>query len=55
MMSLRRRRDDDPILPLINIVFLLLIFFMLAGRITEVIPSIWSRRSRSARRAMIRI
>lgn len=28
-----RRNDDERILPLINIVFLLLIFFMLAGRL----------------------
>jgi biopolymer transport protein ExbD len=36
--SLQRRRppahDDERILPLINIVFLLLIFFMLAGRLS---------------------
>lgn len=35
MMSLRSRgsrsRDEDRVLPLINVVFLLLIFFMLAG------------------------
>ena len=30
----RRREDDGRILPLINIVFLLLIFFMLSGRFT---------------------
>ena len=29
-----RRTDDDRILPLINVVFLLLIFFMLAGRLS---------------------
>ena len=29
-----RRNDEERILPLINIVFLLLIFFMLAGRVT---------------------
>lgn len=29
----RRRSDDERTLPLINIVFLLLIFFMIAGRI----------------------
>ena len=37
-MALRRftsrRSDDDRILPLINVVFLLLIFFMLAGRLS---------------------
>ncbi len=38
-MALRRPRragsDDDRILPLINIVFLLLIFFMIAGQLTS--------------------
>lgn len=29
----RSRNDDDRILPLINVVFLLLIFFMVAGRL----------------------
>ena len=42
MMSLRpagsRVRGDGPILPLINIVFLLLIFFMLAGRFAATDP-----------------
>lgn len=42
MMSLRpgtsRKRDDDRVLPLINVVFLLLIFFMLAGRFAEADP-----------------
>jgi biopolymer transport protein ExbD len=33
-----RRHGDDPILPLINIVFLLLIFFMLAGRLATTDP-----------------
>ncbi|HMA13524.1 MAG: ExbD/TolR family protein [Bacteroidota bacterium] len=41
-MQLRRRRSrfdaDAGILPLINVVFLLLIFFMLAGRLTEAAP-----------------
>ena len=41
-MQLRRRtRDRDPgagILPLINVVFLLLIFFMLAGQLTAGAP-----------------
>lgn len=41
-MQLRRRRRrfdvDAGILPLINVVFLLLIFFMLAGRLTEAAP-----------------
>ena len=41
-MQLRRRtRDHDPgagILPLINVVFLLLIFFMLAGQLTAAGP-----------------
>lgn len=32
------KRTDDPILPLINIVFLLLIFFMLAGRFATTDP-----------------
>ena len=30
----KRRNDDDSILPLINVVFLLLIFFMLAGKLS---------------------
>ncbi|MCR9070520.1 MAG: biopolymer transporter ExbD [Alphaproteobacteria bacterium] len=30
----RRSNEDDRILPLINVVFLLLIFFMLAGRLS---------------------
>jgi len=33
-----RRRDEDGVLPLINIVFLLLIFFMLAGRLAAPDP-----------------
>lgn len=41
-MQLRRRRSrfdaDAGILPLINVVFLLLIFFMLAGRLTTAAP-----------------
>ena len=32
-LPMRRGNDDERILPLINVVFLLLIFFMLAGRI----------------------
>ena len=32
--SLHCKREDEHILPLINIVFLLLIFFMVAGRLT---------------------
>lgn len=34
----RPRNDEERILPLINIVFLLLIFFMLAGRISATDP-----------------
>ena len=34
----RRRSSDERILPLVNIVFLLLVFFMLAGRIAAVDP-----------------
>ncbi|HIC81183.1 MAG TPA: biopolymer transporter ExbD [Kiloniellaceae bacterium] len=34
----RPRNDDERILPLINIVFLLLIFFMLAGRFSATDP-----------------
>jgi len=35
----RRRADDDQrVLPLINVVFLLLIFFMIAGRIAHTDP-----------------
>ena len=40
-MSLVRQRpknEDDRILPLINVVFLLLIFFMLAGRLAATDP-----------------
>ena len=32
--SASKRNDDDRILPLINVVFLLLIFFMLAGKLS---------------------
>jgi biopolymer transport protein ExbD len=34
----RPRNDDERILPLINVVFLLMIFFMLAGRIAAIDP-----------------
>jgi biopolymer transport protein ExbD len=34
----RRTGDEERLLPLINVVFLLLIFFMLAGRLTEPAP-----------------
>jgi biopolymer transport protein ExbD len=34
----RPSNDDDRILPLINVVFLLMIFFMLAGRISAIDP-----------------
>lgn len=34
----RPKTGEDGVLPLINIVFLLLIFFMLAGRLTSVDP-----------------
>ncbi|MEX2630218.1 MAG: biopolymer transporter ExbD [Tistlia sp.] len=34
----RPRNDDERILPLINVVFLLLIFFMLAGRLSASDP-----------------
>lgn len=34
----RPRNDDERILPLINVVFLLLIFFILAGRLTAADP-----------------
>lgn len=34
----RPRNDDDRILPLINVVFLLMIFFMLAERIAAIDP-----------------
>lgn len=36
----RPRNEDDRILPLINVVFLLLIFFMLAGRLAATDPFI---------------
>jgi len=34
----RRRDQGEPVLPLINIVFLLLIFFMIAGKLTSSDP-----------------
>ncbi len=34
----RRRNDDDRVLPLINVVFLLLIFFMVAGHLSATDP-----------------
>ncbi len=34
----RRPSDDDRIMPLINVVFLLLIFFMIAGQLTATDP-----------------
>jgi biopolymer transport protein ExbD len=34
----RKADSEDGILPLINVVFLLLIFFMLAGRLTQAAP-----------------
>lgn len=34
----RRRSEDDRILPLINVVFLLLIFFMIAGQLSATDP-----------------
>ncbi len=34
----RRQNDDDSVLPLINIVFLLLIFFMVAGQLSAADP-----------------
>lgn len=38
MAPARRGASDDRILPLINVVFLLLIFFMLAGRLSVTDP-----------------
>ncbi|GMG83531.1 hypothetical protein LNKW23_27440 [Paralimibaculum aggregatum] len=39
-LSARRRRQegDDGVLPLVNVVFLLLIFFMVAGQLTRADP-----------------
>ena len=34
----RSRNDDDAVMPLINVVFLLLIFFMIAGTLTSTDP-----------------
>ena len=34
----RRKRDEEHILPLVNVVFLLLIFFMLAGAFSSLDP-----------------
>lgn len=34
----RNRNDDDAVMPLINIVFLLLIFFMIAGKLSSADP-----------------
>lgn len=36
--SPRRKNDDERILPLINVVFLLLIFFMIAGQLSATDP-----------------
>lgn len=38
--SPRRKSSDDNMIPLINIVFLLLIFFMIAGQIRNLVPGI---------------
>ncbi|MCK5875551.1 MAG: biopolymer transporter ExbD [Alcanivoracaceae bacterium] len=35
----RRRPDIEPVLPLINVVFLLLIFFMVAGQLAPGLPA----------------
>jgi biopolymer transport protein ExbD len=35
----RRRPDIEPVLPLINVVFLLLIFFMVAGQLAPSMPA----------------
>lgn len=35
----RRRPDIEPVLPLINVVFLLLIFFMVAGHLAPGLPA----------------
>jgi biopolymer transport protein ExbD len=37
-LNRRPRNDDDAVMPLINIVFLLLIFFMVAGKLTSSDP-----------------
>jgi biopolymer transport protein ExbD len=36
------RQDRETLIPLINVVFLLLIFFMLAGRLTQQPPFDWT-------------
>lgn len=36
--TIRIRRSEEPVLPLVNIVFLLLIFFMLAGSLAAQAP-----------------
>lgn len=36
----RRRNSDDNMIPLINIVFLLLIFFMIAGQMHDNVPAL---------------
>lgn len=43
----RRRNSDDNLIPLINIVFLLLIFFMIAGQVRNALPDLELPRSES--------
>lgn len=40
--QIRRRRGDDELTPLINVVFLLLIFVVLAGEVVETAPFVVS-------------
>lgn len=56
-VALRRRDTDENLIPLINIVFLLLVFFMLAGSFTppeqfEVTPPLSSSRAPVEERAL---
>ena len=57
-MQIRRRRRrfdaDAGILPLINVVFLLLIFFMLAGRLTEAEETTRQRLARDLHDRIVR-
>jgi biopolymer transport protein ExbD len=40
-LARRHRSSEDNVLPLINVVFLLLIFFMIAGALTQAAPFDW--------------
>lgn len=52
LISPRRKASDDNMIPLINIVFLLLIFFMIAGQIRNLVPELELPTGDSARKAI---